>query len=160
VSAHLRVPGSPVPCSDSQRRGFRRRTNWIWRRGYRQDRMAVGEACTNIIEHAYLTEPLQLEIELHIQQFPNVSKSPFTILHNQLPVDEAHALSSKITLSRNAAAASASTSFAISSTASNTASLAPGQRVRLVKFRHKACLIFWVAQKLGHLPKNSVWPYP
>lgn len=28
--------------------------------------MAVGEACTNIIEHAYRTQPLKLEIEVHI----------------------------------------------------------------------------------------------
>ena len=29
--------------------------------------MAVGEACTNIIEHAYRTQPLKLEIEVHIR---------------------------------------------------------------------------------------------
>jgi serine/threonine-protein kinase RsbW len=29
--------------------------------------MAVGEACTNIIEHAYRTQPLRLEIEVEVQ---------------------------------------------------------------------------------------------
>jgi serine/threonine-protein kinase RsbW len=29
--------------------------------------MAVGEACTNIIEHAYRTQPLKLEIEVGIR---------------------------------------------------------------------------------------------
>ena len=31
--------------------------------------MAVGEACTNVIEHAYRTQPLRLEIEVHVQAF-------------------------------------------------------------------------------------------
>jgi serine/threonine-protein kinase RsbW len=33
--------------------------------------MAVGEACTNIIEHAYLTKPLRDEIELWVESFPD-----------------------------------------------------------------------------------------
>ncbi len=33
--------------------------------------MAVGEACTNIIEHAYRTQPLKLEIEVHIRALPD-----------------------------------------------------------------------------------------
>ncbi|MDQ3813001.1 MAG: ATP-binding protein [Armatimonadota bacterium] len=33
--------------------------------------MAVGEACSNIIEHAYRTQPQALDIELHISEFPN-----------------------------------------------------------------------------------------
>jgi serine/threonine-protein kinase RsbW len=33
--------------------------------------MAVGEACSNIIEHAYLTQPLRLEIEVRVQSFDN-----------------------------------------------------------------------------------------
>ncbi len=33
--------------------------------------MAVGEACTNIIEHAYRTQPLKLEIEVHIHALPD-----------------------------------------------------------------------------------------
>ncbi len=31
--------------------------------------MAVGEACTNIIEHSYSTHPQNLDIEIHIQQY-------------------------------------------------------------------------------------------
>lgn len=33
--------------------------------------MAVGEACTNVIEHAYRTQPLRLEIEVEVQKFPD-----------------------------------------------------------------------------------------
>ena len=33
--------------------------------------MAVGEACTNIIEHAYNTQPLTLEIGVFLARFPN-----------------------------------------------------------------------------------------
>ena len=33
--------------------------------------MAVGEACTNIIEHAYATQPLKLELEVQILRFSN-----------------------------------------------------------------------------------------
>src|SRR4051794_13349948 len=33
--------------------------------------MAVGEACSNIIEHAYRTQPLRPEIEIDIQEFRN-----------------------------------------------------------------------------------------
>lgn len=31
--------------------------------------MAVGEACTNIIEHSYATQPLKLDIEVHVAAF-------------------------------------------------------------------------------------------
>ena len=31
--------------------------------------MAVGEACTNIIQHAYEPRPSRLELEIHIQEF-------------------------------------------------------------------------------------------
>ena len=31
--------------------------------------MAVGEACTNIIEHAYTTQPLKMEIVVHLARF-------------------------------------------------------------------------------------------
>ena len=31
--------------------------------------MAVGEACTNIIEHSYATDPHSLDIEIYIQLF-------------------------------------------------------------------------------------------
>ena len=33
--------------------------------------MAVGEACSNIIEHAYQTQPLKLEIEVMVQTYGN-----------------------------------------------------------------------------------------
>ena len=33
--------------------------------------MAVGEACTNIIEHAYNTHPTKLEIAVYLTRFPN-----------------------------------------------------------------------------------------
>lgn len=33
--------------------------------------MAVGEACTNIIEHAYKTKPLRDQIEVVVETFPN-----------------------------------------------------------------------------------------
>jgi serine/threonine-protein kinase RsbW len=33
--------------------------------------MAVDEACSNIIEHAYLTQPLRLEIEVRCDTFAN-----------------------------------------------------------------------------------------
>ena len=33
--------------------------------------MAVGEACTNIIEHAYNTQPTNLEIAVYLARFPN-----------------------------------------------------------------------------------------
>ena len=33
--------------------------------------MAVGEACTNIIEHSYSTQPLNLDIELKVGRYDN-----------------------------------------------------------------------------------------
>lgn len=33
--------------------------------------MAVGEACTNIIEHSYATQPDNLEIELKVESYPD-----------------------------------------------------------------------------------------
>ena len=33
--------------------------------------MAVGEACTNIIEHAYTTQPLKMEIVVMLARFEN-----------------------------------------------------------------------------------------
>lgn len=33
--------------------------------------MAVGEACTNIIEHSYATQPANLDIEVKVQSFPD-----------------------------------------------------------------------------------------
>ena len=33
--------------------------------------MAVGEACTNIIEHAYVTQPLREEIDVFVQPLPD-----------------------------------------------------------------------------------------
>lgn len=33
--------------------------------------MAVGEACTNIIEHSYSTQPLNLDIELKVARYDN-----------------------------------------------------------------------------------------
>ena len=52
--------------------------------------MAVGEACSNIIEHAYRTQPLRPEIEVYIEEFPN--RLEITILDYStinFPVDEA-----------------------------------------------------------------------
>ncbi|HEX8237215.1 MAG TPA: ATP-binding protein [Abditibacteriaceae bacterium] len=51
--------------------------------------MAVGEACSNIIEHAYLTQPLRYELEVRVQPFPN--RLEVTILDYStinFPVDE------------------------------------------------------------------------
>lgn len=51
--------------------------------------MAVGEACSNIIEHAYLTQPLRLEIEVNIHSFSN--RLEVTVLDYStinFPVDE------------------------------------------------------------------------
>ncbi len=87
---HLRVPGAPS--SLPKIRGAV--VEVAERAGFSEDdvakiEMAVGEACTNIIEHAYLTQPLRLEIEVHIQQFPN--RIEITILDYSsvnFPVDE------------------------------------------------------------------------
>jgi len=52
--------------------------------------MAVGEACSNIIEHAYRTAPLRPEIEVYVEEFPN--RLEVTILDYStinFPVDEA-----------------------------------------------------------------------
>jgi len=51
--------------------------------------MAVGEACSNIIEHAYLTQPLRFEIEVSIHSFAN--RMEVTVLDYStidFPVDE------------------------------------------------------------------------
>ncbi|HEX8550755.1 MAG TPA: ATP-binding protein [Abditibacteriaceae bacterium] len=51
--------------------------------------MAVGEACSNIIEHAYLTQPLRLEIEVQVHTFANrleVTVIDFSTIN--FPVDE------------------------------------------------------------------------
>ncbi len=55
--------------------------------------MAVGEACTNIIEHAYQTQPLRDQIEVVIETFPN--RMEVTLLDYStvnFPVDEAPSL--------------------------------------------------------------------
>lgn len=52
--------------------------------------MAVGEACSNIIEHAYITQPLRQELELVIQSFAD--RLEVTILDYStvnFPVDQA-----------------------------------------------------------------------
>jgi serine/threonine-protein kinase RsbW len=51
--------------------------------------MAVDEACSNIIEHAYLTQPLRLEIEVHVDTY--VNRLEVTIIDFSsidFPVDE------------------------------------------------------------------------
>jgi len=51
--------------------------------------MAVGEACTNIIEHAYLTQPLRDQIEVVVETFPD--RLEVTVLDYStinFPVDE------------------------------------------------------------------------
>jgi serine/threonine-protein kinase RsbW len=52
--------------------------------------MAVGEACSNIIEHAYLTQPLRQELEIRVHEFPD--RLEITILDYStinFPVDDA-----------------------------------------------------------------------
>lgn len=52
--------------------------------------MAVGEACSNIIEHAYLTQPVRQELEIRVHQFAD--RLEVTILDYStinFPVDEA-----------------------------------------------------------------------
>jgi serine/threonine-protein kinase RsbW len=51
--------------------------------------MAVGEACSNIIEHAYLTQPLRFEIEVLVHSFSNrleVTVIDYSTIN--FPVDE------------------------------------------------------------------------
>ena len=51
--------------------------------------MAVGEACSNIIEHAYLTEPLRYEIEVSVKTFSDrveVTVNDYSTV--DFPVDE------------------------------------------------------------------------
>jgi serine/threonine-protein kinase RsbW len=51
--------------------------------------MAVGEACSNIIEHAYLTQPLRYEIDVHVHTFSNrleVTVIDYSTIN--FPVDE------------------------------------------------------------------------
>lgn len=51
--------------------------------------MAVGEACSNVIEHAYTTQPLRLEIEVRVQPFPNRLEVIITDYSTtSFPVDE------------------------------------------------------------------------
>lgn len=51
--------------------------------------MAVGEACSNIIEHAYLTQPLRYELEVSVHTFSNrleVTVVDYSTIN--FPVDE------------------------------------------------------------------------
>ncbi len=55
--------------------------------------MAVGEACTNVLEHAYQTQPLRAEIEIVVEPFPD--RLEITLLDYStvnFPVDEAPGL--------------------------------------------------------------------
>lgn len=88
--AHLRLPGTPNSLPQVRRAVVEAAE----RCGFEEDEvakieMAVGEACSNVIEHAYLTQPLRLEIELRIQRFSN--RLEITILDYStinFPVDE------------------------------------------------------------------------
>lgn len=72
ANVHLRVPGTPAALPQirsaivqaAEAAGFNEED-------VGKIEMAVGEACSNIIEHAYLTQPLRLEIDLEIQRFNN-----------------------------------------------------------------------------------------
>lgn len=69
---HLHLPGTPdsltpireMVASSAHKCGFDDGT-------IAQIEMAVDEACSNIIEHAYLTQPLRLEIEVRCDAFAN-----------------------------------------------------------------------------------------
>ncbi|MBV9470313.1 MAG: ATP-binding protein [Abitibacteriaceae bacterium] len=69
---HLRVAGTPdalpqirhLVVEAAERSGF-------GEEDVAKIEMAVGEACSNIIEHAYLTQPLRQEIEVSVHQFPD-----------------------------------------------------------------------------------------
>ena len=55
--------------------------------------MAVGEACTNVIEHAYRTQPLRLEIEVEVQSFPDrLEVTIFDYSTINFPIDDAAGL--------------------------------------------------------------------
>jgi len=69
---HSRLPGAPNSLPEIRRLVVESAE----RCGFAPDdvgkiEMAVGEACSNIIEHAYRTHPDPLDIELHIEEFPN-----------------------------------------------------------------------------------------
>lgn len=55
--------------------------------------MAVGEACTNVIEHAYRTQPLRLEIEVEVQAFADrLEVAIFDYSTINFPIDDASGL--------------------------------------------------------------------
>jgi serine/threonine-protein kinase RsbW len=87
--------------------------------------MAVGEACSNIIEHAYLTQPLRYEIEVRVQPFPNRLEVTISII----PLSTSRLMKcpvcrSTITSKRNAVAVWGFTSFVTLSITSSIASSA------------------------------------
>lgn len=69
---HLRLPGTPdsLPLIRQHVVEAAERCNFS-PEDIAKIEMAVGEACTNVIEHAYRTQPLRLEIEVQIQELPN-----------------------------------------------------------------------------------------
>lgn len=89
-AVHLRLPGTPdslPPIRDAvvqaaEMLGFDGQE-------VAKIEMAVGEASSNVIEHAYLTQPLRYEIEVLVQPFPN--RLEVTIIDYStinFPVDE------------------------------------------------------------------------
>jgi serine/threonine-protein kinase RsbW len=71
-AVHLRLPGTPdslPPIRDAVVRA----AEMLGFDGQEVAKieMAVGEASSNVIEHAYLTQPLRYEIEVLVQPFPN-----------------------------------------------------------------------------------------
>ena len=87
---HLRLPGTPAALpriralvvEAAQNLGFDEEN-------IAKIEMAVGEACTNIIEHAYQTQPLRDQIEVVVETFPD--RLEITLLDYStvnFPVDE------------------------------------------------------------------------
>jgi serine/threonine-protein kinase RsbW len=87
---HLRLPGTPdslPPIRDAVVRGAE--MLGFDAQEVAKIEMAVGEACSNVIEHAYLTQPLRYEIEVIVQPHPN--RLEVTIIDYStinFPVDE------------------------------------------------------------------------
>jgi hypothetical protein len=78
---HLRAPGTPAALPDIRQAIVEAAEEC----GFDMEdviklEMAVGEACTNIIEHAYATQPLKLELEVRILRYTNRMEVVFRII--------------------------------------------------------------------------------